>query len=163
MLARNSLFKRLASWTVRYCSSRVSFFCLQLGLEPLALGNVAADRRGADHRFGSVADRRQAQGNIERARVFSCADRLMSGDRLAAARFGEKRFQLGAARAIDQRGKRTADHIACAIAVKFFRAAVPGDDFTVERHAQDCVIGEFDDGGELGSIRLGLFRTEQNL
>jgi hypothetical protein len=64
-------------------------------------------------------------------------------------------------RAIDQRGKRTADHIACAMAVKFFRAAVPGDDFTVERHAQDRVIGEFDDGGELGSIRLGLFRTEQ--
>ncbi len=116
---------------------------------------------GANHRFGSVANRRQAQGNIERARIFSYADRLVSDDRLAAARFGEKPFQLDAAHAIDQRGKRTADHIACAIAVKFFRAPVPGDDFTVERHAQDCVIGEFDDGGELGSIRLGLFRTEQ--
>src|SRR5205807_80213 len=70
---------------------------VQLGVEALALGDVARDLRGADDAALRIANRRDRERDVDQPAILRAAHGLEVVHRLAAAHLGEHHVFLGAA------------------------------------------------------------------
>ena len=115
----------------------------------LARGHVAGDLRGADDRAVFVPHRRHGERNVNQPAVLAAPDRLVVLD----ARAGPDALQDLRFFALEMigndRGDRLADHFFGGISEQSLGARIPADDHAVEVLADDGVVGQFHDAGEL--------------
>ena len=133
---------------------------VQLGVEALALGDVARDLRGADDAALRIANRRDRKRDVDQPAILRAAHGLEVVHRLAIAHLGEHHVFLGAALFGNDERDVPANRVLGAVAEHALGAAVPGLDDAVEGLADDGVVGLLDDRGKtrlglLGALLLG--------
>ena len=131
---------------------------LQLLLGLLARGDVASHLRNADDGAVRRPDRGDCHRNIDPFPVLAQADSLIVIDGFSAPdALEDRRFLVGHVRR-DENGNGFAHHVVTGVAEQAFRPLVPGGDDTVERLADDGILGGLEDGGVLpefgGAVRL---------
>src|SRR5271167_2154994 len=111
------------------------------GLSPIRFSNVAGDLRGADDLPGLATDRRYGQRDLNEPSVLSPTFSLVMLDPLAASDAVEDTPHLiGASRGCQNRD-RLSDHLGGGIAENPLCGLVPTGDDTIERLADDRVLG----------------------
>jgi len=115
-------------------------------LRPLGFGDVTGDFRGGDDFSSLVLDRRNGQGNIDKAPVLALSNRLVVIDFFASANpFEDKGFFVLSIHWNKDRHRPSHGLPRC-IAKEELRAPVPSHNDAVEILGKDRVVRRFDDG-----------------
>ena len=118
--------------------------------------DVARDLRGADHAAAAIVDRRDRERDVDAPAVLREPHGLEVTDALARAQPRQDHLLLARALRRNDHEDRLADRLVGGIAEQPLGALVPGEDPTVQRLADDRVVGRIDDRGEarLDFVRL---------
>ena len=125
-------------------------------LGPLAVGDVAADLRCADHLSRSVAQRRHGQRYVNAAAILGNAHGLVVIDAFAALQPREDLPLLAMQFGRDDPQDRLADHLARLVPEDARRARVPRGDAAIEGFADDGVVRRNDDGRQSRRFEFGV-------
>src|SRR5579883_393423 len=120
-----------------------------------SLSNVACDLGSADDATRAIADWRNRQRYVEQTPVFSATNGFKMLDPVAAADARKNAGLFALAIGGNEHSHRFSYRLLPAVAEQPFGTIVPGPDDAVEVFADDCVLGGFDDRGQLLCVALG--------
>ena len=134
---------------------------LQLGLQALALGDVASHLGCADDHARRIADRRDRERDGHERSILALPHRFVVLDRLAPLDAPEDLRLLVDVVLRDQHGHRVADGLFRGVAEQALRPAIPAGDDTGEVLRDDRVLGIGDDGREPRQRLIALLALDQ--
>jgi hypothetical protein len=124
----------------------------QVLLCPFLLGDVPDDLGGSDDAPAAIPDRRYGQGDLDQAAVFAPAHCFVMVDTFAASQPGKNVAFLFQAVLRDQYSNGLANYFLSAITEQALGTLVPADDDTLQRFADDGVVGRFNNRGKFVNL-----------